>query len=451
MTPRAPHHASTEALFRYLVVSDVLGRVARQEVQADAVEAVAAELHPTLSGRLRAVGKRTIYRWLKAFREDGLAGLEPAGRKRTDSSVVLPNELLAFLATQRAADPRASIPQLIDRARETGVITPTDTVHRSTVWRAMVRMGLETRKRKTQKNRDARRFAYPNRMQMLLCDGKYFRAGARRTKRVALFFLDDATRYGLHVLVGPSESADLFLRGMYQAIRRHGLFDLAYLDHGPGFIANGTAQSVANLDALLILGTVGYPSGRGKIEKFNQTAKGDVLRSLDGNPAVDPDCGALTIRLQHYLAEVYNQRPHEGIGNVTPYKRWHDDPRPLRFPESDAWLRSRFVLYEDRVVTNDNIVSIDGTALEVPRGHVGQHVDVHRRLLDDTFAVLHEGRLVELHPVDLAANAIARRGRLGDEAPTDDVLPPSAADLAFQRDLGPIVGPDGGYSDDQES
>ncbi len=451
MTPRASHPASTEALFRFLVVSDVLGQVARGQVQAEAVESVVRYPHLTPDGHLRAVGKRTVYRWLKAFREGGIGALEPAARKRTDSSVVLPDELLAFLAAQREADPRASIPQLLARARQAGVIAPTDKVHRSTVWRAMVRMGLETRRRKTQKNRDARRFAYPNRMQMLLCDGKHFRAGATRAKRVALFFLDDATRYGLHVVVGPSERADLFLHGLYQAVRRHGLFDLAYLDHGPGFIANGTAQSVANLGAMLILGTVGYPSGRGKIEKFNQTAKGAVLQALDGNPAVDPDCGALTLRLQHYLAEIYNQRPHEGIGDQTPWKRWHDDPRPLRFPESDAWLRSRFVVYEDRVVTNDNVVSLDGAAFEVPRGHSGQHLTVHRRLLDDTFAILHDGRLVQLHPVDLAANANARRGRLGEQVPADDVLAPTAAGLAFQRDLGPIVGSDGGFSDDQES
>jgi hypothetical protein len=39
-------------------------------------------------------------------------------------------------------------------------------------------------------------------MQMVLCDGKHFRAGAARLRRVALFFLDDATRMGLHVVVG---------------------------------------------------------------------------------------------------------------------------------------------------------------------------------------------------------------------------------------------------------
>jgi len=46
---------------------------------------------------------------------------------------------------------------------------------------------------------------------MVLADGKHFRAGAKRLRRVALFFLDDSTRYGLEVVVGTAESAPLFL------------------------------------------------------------------------------------------------------------------------------------------------------------------------------------------------------------------------------------------------
>jgi putative transposase len=39
-------------------------------------------------------------------------------------------------------------------------------------------------------------------MMMVLADGKHFRAGVRRRKHVALFFLDGAPRYELGVLVG---------------------------------------------------------------------------------------------------------------------------------------------------------------------------------------------------------------------------------------------------------
>ena len=75
-------------------------------------------------------------------------------------------------------------------------------------------MGLPTRQRPHKRDGDTRRWRYAERMQCVLADGKHFRAGAARLRRVALFFLDDATRYGLAVVVGTAESSALFLRGL---------------------------------------------------------------------------------------------------------------------------------------------------------------------------------------------------------------------------------------------
>jgi len=447
MTPSAPRPTSPEALFRYMVVAQMVARMRGKQPRASALREVTRRPHLTLEGHSRLVSPRTAYRWLHAFEEGGLQALEPVGRTRIEDSVVLPRPLLSFLRDQRDADPDASIPELLRRAREHGVIDPEERIDRTTAWRAMKRMGLPTSRRKAlRRDRDSRRFAWPNRMQMVLCDGKHFRAGATRKKRVALFFLDDATRYALHVVVGTSENTRLFLRGLYEMVARHGLFDVLYLDHGPGFISGDTIDVVANL-GLLLHGETAYPQGHGKIEKFNQTAKADVLRHL-ADPRVAPHCGALELRLQHYLSEVYNQRPHGGIGHTPPVVRWLDDERPLRFPDDETDLRARFVVTEQRRVSNDHVIRVGPDHLEVPRGLRGQRIDIYRHVLDGTLSVLHTGRLVQVHPVDLAANAADRRGRPSDdEADVAPPLPNSAAGLACDRDLGPIVGPDGGFID----
>ena len=161
-----------------------------------------------------------------------------------------------------------------------------------------------------------------HRMQMVLCDGKHFIVGPGRLKRVALFFLDDATRYLLHVVVGTSESARLFLRGFFEMTCRHGLAGVAYMDHGPGFTAIDVIAVMKALDLVLIHGEEGYPEGRGKIEALNKTAKRDVLRGLDGRADVDPDCAALELRLGHYAEHQYNVRPHESLGGQTPFERF---------------------------------------------------------------------------------------------------------------------------------
>ena len=440
--------ASEEALFRYLVVSAVLVRIGQGTTQAEAVAEVSATPFPTLDGDLREATRRTIYRWLSRWRTDGIAGLEPAVRVATEASRVLSAQVAAFLVDEKNADPKASVPELIRRARLRGLVEEGEQIDRVTVWRVLRRMGASTRRQKRPHGGDTRSFEYPHRMQMLLCDGKHFRAGKARAKRVALFFLDDASRMGLHVVVGTAESAALFLRGLYEAIRRHGLFDIAYLDRGPGFIALDTASIIQQLGALLILGSAGYPQGRGKVEKFNQTALAAVLRMLDGADDVDPDCGALALRLGHWLREIYNHTPHESLGkDVTPWQRWSSDERVVRQPEDDAELRGHFVLRETRKATKDHLVPWEGQDLELPKGLAGQRVELHHQVLDDTVSVRHEGRFVRLHPVDRHANAVSRRGRTASPVEPPPATPrPSAAELAFRRDLAPLVGPDGGFS-----
>ena len=440
---------SPEALFRYRLVCEVLARVASGLRRTDAVREVARCDHPDFTARLRHVSERTLYRWLALYHDGGFDRLLPVSRGHTDSSAVLSVRFLDFLRQQKREDPKASVPELIRRAREHGVLHSRQPIDRSTVYRTLKRMGLPVRRRKRRgPDRDTRRFAYPHRMQMILCDGTHFRAGATRARRVALFFLDDATRLGLHVVVGTSESTALFLRGLYQTIRRHGIADIYYLDKGPGFKAQDSFEVVRKLNALLIHGETAYPQGHGKIERFNQTAKADLLRRLDGRADIDPDCGALELRLSHYLREVYNHKPHESLKDQTPQGRFLNDPRPLRLPDTDHELRLCFVLHVVRTVSADHVVSLDGVDYEVPQGHAKERITLYRRLLDGTVAMLHQGRLVELATVDLAQNARTRRARRTEEE--DELqppLPPSAADLAFQRAFPPVVDQDGGFED----
>ena len=89
------------------------------------------------------------------------------------------------------------VPELLRRAQARGIVPEDLLVDRTTVWRACRRMGLVTRARPSKREGDMRRWRYPHRMQCVLADGKHFRAGGARAKRVALFFLDDATRYAL--------------------------------------------------------------------------------------------------------------------------------------------------------------------------------------------------------------------------------------------------------------
>ncbi len=137
-------------------------------------------------------------------------------------------ELVEYLRKQKTDDPDASVPEILRRAKEKNLIAAGVQVHRATAWRAVKRLGLATTSRVAKRLTDMRRYAYPHRMRMVLVDGKHFRAGRARRKRVAFFFIDDCTRRVLWVVVAASENSRLLLRGLYQVIRHFGLMDILY-------------------------------------------------------------------------------------------------------------------------------------------------------------------------------------------------------------------------------
>jgi len=306
---------SEEGLFRHHVVSEIRTRVLGGKSPAAAIREVLALPHVQRAGRPRKLTERTLYRWLASFSAEGYLGLEPEKRPVIADSAVLPRKLLDFLRlTKQDENERdTSLPELIRRARLQGVVAEDEAIDRASVWRACRRLGLAVTRRRKLAQTDMRRFAYPHRMLMVLADGKHFRAGVRRLRRVALILLDDATRLGLEVVVGSREDTLLFLSGLHAAIARYGLMSALFLDNGGGFVSDDTEAAVARLRIHLIHGTAAYPEGHGKIERFNQTCLHQLLRGLDGRPEVNPDPGALRLRLQHYLHEVYNHTPHEGL------------------------------------------------------------------------------------------------------------------------------------------
>jgi hypothetical protein len=290
-----------------------------------------------------------------------------------------------------------------------------------------------------------RRFAYPHRMQMVLVDGKHFRAGAQRLRRVVFFFIDDCSRFAPGAVVGEGsgEATEVFLRGLFELICRFGLMDVIYFDNGSAFVADAGHAVLARLGIRYVHGKKGYPEGRAKVERFNRTAGADMLRALR-RPEVDPAAHSLELRLRHYLDTQYNARAHEGIGKISPLAKWDADARELRFPASVEDLRSKFFIADARKVSKDNVIKMDSVAFEVPRGHADTSIEVRRHLLDGRVCILHQGRLVQLHPVDLARNAEARRAApCAAPAHGDDddaaAAPMTAASLAFERDFGPVL------------
>lgn len=433
------------SVVRYAAVSLVMAKVAGGIPLREAIDSVVKSRILGIDGRLKRISPRTLYRWVRAFQAQGLRGLKPKSRVMNAASRALSSDFIQYLATEKKKDPDASLPEIIRRAGLDGVIT--QPVSRVSAWRAARRLNLPIFADKGPAVKDMRRFAYPNRMQMMLTDGKHFRAGVTRKRRVVMAFLDDATRFGFCAVVGSSEHTTLFLRGLWLCICRWGLFSALYVDNGSAFCADETTVICARLNIFLIKGTAGYPEGHGKIERFNQTIKQDLLRTFDGSPEIDTAETALELRVDHYLKNIYNRRRHESLNMDTPEERFLKDPIPLRVAHDLDALRAHFTLRVSRRISRDNIASIDSVLYEMPKGHAGQRVDCFRHLLDGTVSVIVDNRHVNLSPVDTTLNALSHRARRSTEEDPNPMPARSAATRAFLRDHQPIVGKSGDYQD----
>lgn len=446
--PTPPLVPTAEALFRYSVVAGVHARQLSGQTRSAAVCAAAALRYP-FEGAPRAVSERNLWRWLAAYDKGGLAALERAARPAHGCQVLSP-ELIDFVVGQKRADVDASVPEILERARAEGLIHPSAPVDRTTVWRMLRARGECTRRRQPPQGDDTRRFAFRERMQLVMVDYKHFRAGPGRLRRAAVYLLDDATRFGLDVRVThQGEAAEDVLHVLASAIRRFGYMSALYWDHGPGFVADDVLAVLGRLEVAPIFSTAGYPEARGKIERFNRSAGARLLRALT-RADVDPTLASLELRLRHDLFEVYNHRPHEALGDRTPHECFfRAGAPPLRAIESEDWLRERFTLPVTRRVSADHVVKYDGTLWEVPRGLARTVVTLHRRMLEgpDALYIAHGGEFVRLHPVDVHANAMSGRARPAEVAEASVTEPvPTASMRRYAKAHASMLTRDGGFT-----
>lgn len=450
-----PELLSQEVLFRYRVVGQVKAFLIMLKPLSEAVCLVASQ--PQSIGKnlsdSRFVSERTIRRWVNAYDEQGLKGLVPKKRKADSASQVLSPDLLKYLRSEYENDPKVTIPEIIKRAKQQGHIGAIENVSRTSVWRALGRMGIDTSRRSNKHIDDKRRFAYQERMQFTLSDFIRFRIGPKRLKRIAVYIIDDATRYGLGVAVatGTGENPALFLPLLYFVICHYGLMDLFYTDRGSAYNCDDTTAVFAQLDRPHIMGRSRYPQAHGKIERFNRSLRLRLLRHFDGNPEIDPDPGHLSLRLRHDLKEVYNHTPHESLGYDTPAQRWNASKRQLDVPENLEAISADFIITENRFVSEDNVISYDGQNFDVPFGYAGKKIKIYRHLLEnDALSVLHEGRLVRIAETDLYINATTPRARRKKRKDAPVQITKSASMMQFDKMYGSILSPDGGFEDNNK-
>ncbi len=310
--------------------------------------------------RQHQVQLRTLQRWLRAYRQHGLAGL---ARKpyRNRGHRRLPGELEQLIEGLALRRPRLSCAAVYREVATVATARGWAAPSYATVYSiirdldpALVTLAHQGPKVYADRfdllyRREASR---PNELWQAdhtELDVRVLDERGRPARPWLTVILDDYSRavagYALSLHAPSSIQTALALR---QAIWRKadphwavcGIPETFYSDHGSDFTSQHLEQVAADLPMALVFSIAGTPRGRGKIERIFETVNQCFLCHQPGyTPAGSPPGkGVLTLpeldgRLRAYFVESYQRQPHSETG-VPPQIRWEADGFLLRLPDS---------------------------------------------------------------------------------------------------------------------
>ena len=201
-----------------------------------------------------------------------------------------------------------------------------------------------------------------------------------------LTVIDDHSRFALAIEACADETGNTVKTRLEQVFRHHGLPQAFFVDNGtPWGDAQGAPWTkfrvwLLKLGIELIHSRPYHPQSRGKNERFHRSLDDEVfaLRPLADHLQAQ--------RVFDAWRPVYNfERPHEGIGFVTPAERYRPSPRPLpdKLPEAEY-------------ATADIVRSISKTKLyivfkgrnwKVPEAFGGERLAIRPLAKDGTYGV----------------------------------------------------------------
>jgi putative transposase len=274
------------ALFRYGLIADLARLDPGSKGLYALIEQKAAGEY-TIPGSTRTrVAAETIRDWLKAYRRGGFEALLPKPRADRGQSRSLPAEVVDTLLAIKESNLALSV-QLVIREARTREEVPDDLpLPASTVHRLLARHGLMDKTPGEDTEADRRRFAFAQAGELWMSDVMHGPSvlGGERTKRKTylIAFIDDATRVVPYAAFTLAEHTAAFLPVFKQAILRRGLPARLYVDNGANYRSHHLALVCAKLGITLIHARPYRPQGKGKIERWFKTVRGQLLTRLTG-------------------------------------------------------------------------------------------------------------------------------------------------------------------------
>jgi putative transposase len=348
-------------LFGWRVVGEATDVSLSARERGRLVRALAEREHLDPDGRWVCVGRNTLDRWIRAYREGGFDGLVPAPRRVANGTPERVLELAVALRREQPARTAAQIHRIIVEAE--GAAPSARTIQRH-----LSAAGLPWKG--SQIARALGRFEAESRNE--LWTGDALHGPLIDGRRVFLFcFIDDHSRLLVGYRWAAREDVLNASRALRAGIAARGVPEAVYVDNGSPFVSGQLLRSCAVLGIRLIHSRPGRPEGRGKIERVFRTVREQLLVELEDRPPASRE--ELNRIFQSWVEQVYHRRVHSETGQA-PLERFLAGGPPS-VPTERA-LREAFRWSERRTVSKTGTVGMHANTYEVDPELAGRQVDL---------------------------------------------------------------------------
>lgn len=352
------------ALFRYALIREAADPKLSARERGRLVRALADGEHVGAFGARVRVSRNTVDRWIRAWRAGGFDALVPADRHVAART---PAQLLALAGALKREAPARTAAQVRAVLLAHGEAAPSE----RTLQRYFAASGLHRRPHGAPPPAFGR-FEASRVGELWVGDALHGPVVGGR-KAILFAFLDDHSRF----LVGHRwthlEDTIRLQGALRVAIAAHGVPEMIYVDNGSPYVDHQLAKAVATLGTRLVHSTPRRPQGRGKIERFFATVRGQFLveYTVAGRRA-PADLAELGAAFAAWVATVYHRRVHSETG-AAPLERFRaGEPGTPVDPEV---LRQAFLWSVWRSVTKTATVSLYANSYEVDPALVGRRVE----------------------------------------------------------------------------
>jgi putative transposase len=362
---RRAERARAVGLFRYALVREAADAGLSSRQRGQLVRRLAGAEHVGPDGVRVRVSRKTIDRWVRAWRAGGFDALVPVPR-RVEART--PAEVLQVAAALKRENPGRTAAQVARILRAQSGWAPSD----RTLQRHFVALELNTRPDGAPPEAFGRfEAARPN--DLWTGDALHGpRVAGRKTYLFA--FIDDRSRAVVGYRFGYAEDSVRLAVALRWAMASRGIPRAVYVDNGSAFVDAALLRACAVLGVKLTHSAPGRPQGRGKIERFFETVRGQFLIEIApvGGQVV-ADLGELNRKFTAWVETVYHRRVHSET-HMAPLARW-ETGAPFTHA-TDAQLTEAFKWEEHRKVRKTATVSLHGNTYQVDTGLVGRTVSL---------------------------------------------------------------------------